>query len=184
MATPEGTRDSSTRIQIVVALIGLLGVVAAAAISNWSSIFPKRAPTQASTKSSPAPKKPERGAYSSGQLEVRGTWLCDLDIGAQAKDRTSADFQWEQETRVKRSLTPENNAEFFVVGIRDFESVSFKDLEHFPYSAQKIEADDAPSNTIPQGSVVAYRTNQGRLGKFLVVTYGNNLTIRWVTYQK
>jgi hypothetical protein len=186
MGAPEGTRDSAARIQITVAVIGLLGVIAAALISNWNNIFPKTAPVQTSAKSSPAPltKKPERAIYSSGQMEVRGTWLCDLDIGAQAQNQASADFQWEQDTAVNRSLTPENNAAFFLVGLRDFDSVKYADLERFPYSTQKIEADAVLSNPMPQGSVVAYRTNEGRLGKLLVVGYGYNLTIRWITYQK
>ncbi len=56
MATSEGKLDTSARIQIIVAVIGLLGVVATAVISNWSSIFPKPAPTQQTTSNtSPTP---------------------------------------------------------------------------------------------------------------------------------
>ncbi len=184
MGNPEGTRDSSARIQITVALIGLLGVVATALISNWNNIFPKSnsAPTPTSSSSAPTAKKPERAAHSSGQLVVRGTWHCDLDTGAETN--TAGDFWWEQETDVKRFLTPESGAAFFVVGIRDFDSLRFAELEHFQYSAQRIEADDAPANNLPRGTVVAYRTKQGRLGKFRVADYGRNMTIRWITYDK
>lgn len=187
MGAPEDKQDSSTRIQIVVAVIGLVGVVATAVISNWNSIFPKPASTQtttstsSSTPSTPLPKKTERAVYSSGQLVVRGTWRCDLDEGAE--DQTG-DFWWELDTAVNRYLTPENGAAFFVVGIRDFDSLKYTELERFQYSPQKIEANDAPNNNIPKGTVVAYRTKQGRLGKFLVVAYGRDLTIRWITYQK
>ncbi|MGB6745408.1 MAG: hypothetical protein WBE38_17310 [Terracidiphilus sp.] len=184
MATSEGKLDSSARIQIIVAVIGLLGVVATAVISNWSSIFPKPAPTQQTTSNtSPTPvqKKTERPVYSSGQLVVRGTWLCDLDAGAEDQN---GDFKWDQQTNVERYLTPESGAVFFVVGIRDFDSLKYAELERLQYSPERIEANDAPNNNIPQGTVVAYRTKQGRLGKFVVVAYGYNLTIRWITYQK
>lgn len=188
MGASESKLDSSARIQIIVAVIGLLGVIAAALISNWNSIFPKPAPTPASaqptapdTSSTPPAKKRERAVYSSGQLVVRGTWHCDLDVGAQDK---TGDFWWELDTKVERSLTPENGAVFFVVGIRDFDSLKVADLEHFQYSPEKIEANDAPDNNLKKRTVVAYRTKQGRLGKFVVVDYGPDLTIRWVTYQK
>jgi hypothetical protein len=184
MATSEGTRDSSTRIQISVAVIGLLGVIATALISNWNKIFPKSASTHTIANSSQEtpPKKAERKIYSNGQLEVRGTWHCNLDVGAQSQ--TGADFWWEQETPVVRYLTPENGAVFFVVGIRDLPSLSYAELEHFPYSAQKIDGSDAPDNNLRKGTVVTYRTSEGRLGKFVVESYGRNLTIRWVTYEK
>jgi hypothetical protein len=184
MATSEGTRDSSARIQILVAVIGLLGVIATALISNWNKIFPRPASTQAIADSSQKtpPKKPERKVYSEGELEVRGTWHCNLDVGAQ--NQTGADFWWEQDTPVKRSLTPENGAQFFVVGIRDFSSLSFADLERYPYSAERIDGSDAPDNDLRKGTVVAYRTSEGRLGKFVVESYGRNLTIQWATYEK
>jgi len=184
MGTSEGTRDSSARIQVIVAVIGLLGAVAAALISNWNHIFPKPASTQTTANSSQktSPKKAERKVYSEGQLEVRGASHCNLDAGAQ--NQVGADFWWEQDTPVKRYLTPENGAGFFVMGIRDFASLGYADIEHLQYSSQKIDGSDAPYNNIPQGTVVAYRTSAGRLGKFVVVSYGYNLTIRWVTYEK
>jgi hypothetical protein len=184
MATSEGTRDSSARLQIIVAVLGLLGVIATALISNWDKIFPKPASTavtSSSTQKTP-PKKTERKVYSDGQLEVRGTWHCNLDVGAQ--NQTGADFWWELDTPVERYLTPENGAVFFVVGIRDFSSLSYADLERFPYTTQKIDGSDAPDNNLRKGTVVAYRTSEGRLGKFVVVSYGRDLIIQWITYEK
>ncbi len=205
MAASEDTGNSSARIQIIVALIGLLGVVGTALIANWNNIFPK--PTPASTSSStstPTPTSSTSAAkpitsistppdshsrspkepmiYSSGQAVVRGTWSWDLDLGSQ--NTAGGDFWWDQQTATTRYLTPKNGAVFFVVGMRDFNSLSYSDLERFPFSGQKIDASNAVNNSIPTNTVVAYRTNEGRLGKFLVVDYGYNLTIRWVTYQK
>lgn len=188
MAPSEGSRDSSARIQITVAVIGLLGVIATAVISNWNTIFPKPAPTQpvpvssASSSSAPSDKKTERKVYSSGQLVVRGTWRCDLDVGA--VDKKTGDFWWQVDSEVKRFLAPENGAVFFVMGARDFDSLKFAELEHLQYSSERIAAHDESNNDLPKGTVVAYKTSQGRLGKFLVVDYGDDLTIRWITYQK
>jgi hypothetical protein len=185
MADPETKRDSSSRVQIIVAIIGLAGVIATAVISNWSNIFPKKTtqpppPVVTTSTGSGTPKKSERPVHSNGRLTVRGTYLYDLDMGAETN--IGADFKWEQATNVIRYLSPMNGASFFVVGTREFESVRWSDMERFPYSRAKIEASDNPSNRIPPGTVVAYKTNEGRLGKFIVDAYGYNLSIRWRTY--
>ena len=70
-----------------------------------------------------------------------------------------------------------------MVGIRDFESLTWRDLQRFPYSTQKINGSNLAYNQIPAGTVVAYRTNEGRFGKFIVEEYGYNLTIRWITFE-
>lgn len=123
----------------------------------------------------------QRRVHSKGELVVRGTWKYDLDLGVQTN--AGADLFWEQATDVKRSLVPLNGASFFVVGIRDFESVTLRDLERFPYSSARINGSDLPSNQIPRGTVVAYKTNEGRLGKFVVDEYGYNLKIHWITFE-
>ena len=183
MADPETKRDSATRTQIIVALIGLAGVIATAVISNWSSIFPKKPPAQTTTVTSSTgsatPKKSERPVHSTGRLTVRGTFSCDLDAGTETT--AGADFFWEQNSNTERHLSPLNGASFYVLGITEFESVRFSDMEHYPYSTQKIDASDA-SNKIPRNTVVAYKTNEGRLGKFIVDESGYNLTIRWRTF--
>jgi hypothetical protein len=184
MANPEGTRDSSARIQIIIALIGLFGVLATAVISNWHSIFPMENAAQTTKSSTPiqSSKKSERQVHSSGQLLVRGSWYCDLDAGAETN--SNGDFWWEQVSDVKRFLTPENGAVFFAVGVRDFDTLKYADLEHFSYSTDKIDGNDDPTNDLRKNTVVAYRTREGRLGKFLVTSYGRNLTIRLTTYDK
>lgn len=59
--------------------------------------------------------------YSSGSsLTIRGTWLCDLDAGAEAS--ANADFWWEQVTSTERYLVPQNGATF-KVQVRSYEDV-------------------------------------------------------------
>lgn len=184
MATREGKRDSSARTQIMVAIIGVAGVIAAAVISNWSSIFRGPASTQpvAGSSSTHAEKEPAP-VFSNGQLMVRGTWHCDLDAGAETASK--GDFWWREDSTVKRYLTPESGAVFYVMGVRDFDSLTFAELERLPYSDKTIDGSDVTTeNDIPKGTVVAYRSKEGRLGKFVVDSYGRNLTIRWMTYQK
>jgi hypothetical protein len=186
MAEPEKARDSSSRVQIMVALIGLAGVIATALIANWNNISPRKAaspPPAAATSSAPGSgtgKKSERPVHSSGRLLVRGTYTYDLDNGTETP--AGADFQWEQQTPVIRFLAPMNRAAFYVVGPAEFESVRWSDMERFPYSTAKVPANADSSNRIPAGTVVAFKTNEGRLGKFIVDEYGYNLTIRWRTY--
>lgn len=184
MADPEAKPDSSNRVQIIIALIGLAGVIATALISNWNSIFPKKSPQSpppvVTSTGSGGTKKSERPVHSSGRLVVRGTYFYDLDAGAETN--AGADFQWEQQTQVERYLSPANGASFYVVGAKEFESIRWSDMEHFPYSPAKIDGSDNANNRIPAGTVVAFKTNEGRLGKFIVDEYGYNLTIRWRTY--
>ncbi len=200
MPEPEKTRDSSSRVQITVALIGLLGVVATALISNWNNIFPKRSPAptpsiaSSTTSGSAAAKRIERPpqgpeppkqdsehpVHSNGHMVIRATYRYDLDSGVEQD--AGADFWWEHQTMKTWFLTPENGAAFYVVGEVKFESVKWSDMERFPYSTEKIDATEGPSNRIPAGTVVAYRTHKGRLGKLIVDDYGSNLTIRWRTF--
>lgn len=185
MADQETRSGSSARAQIIIALIGLAGVVATALIANWNNIF-KSSTSVPAPVASPNPggsgpaKKAERAVHSSGRMTVRGTYLYDLDAGLETK--AGADFQWEIYDNVKRNLAPMNGASFFVVGQKEFESIRWSEMEHFAYSAEKIRADNDNSNRIPAGTVVAYKTSEGRLGKFIVDEYGYNLTIRWRTY--
>ena len=120
--------------------------------------------------------------YTEGQIVIRGTWSCDLDAGSETT--SGADFFWEQVNGVERYLVPRGGARFSVLGRRDFHSVSYADLTKLNYSEDKINASNATYNRIPQGTVVAAVTNEGRHSKFLITEYGYNLGISWVTYDK
>jgi hypothetical protein len=95
---------------------------------------------------------------------------------------TGADFFWEQVDANQRYLTPRGGALFKVIGIRDFNSISYDDLTKFDYSSDKIDARNDTGNTIPQGTVLAVKTSEGRYSKFQITSYGYNLVISWVTY--
>jgi arabinan endo-1,5-alpha-L-arabinosidase len=68
MADPESKRDNSASIQIILAIISLLGVVAVAVISNWNKIFPAHSPRPPNSSVTAAPA-------SSGPIHSKGRQL-------------------------------------------------------------------------------------------------------------
>jgi beta-lactam-binding protein with PASTA domain len=124
------------------------------------------------------------GIYSQGQVKIRGTWLCDLDKGVE-DGQPGADFFLENFTASSRALVPRNGARFQVVGGgRPFSSISYSELKAVAYGNGKIDRSDGPNNRLPAGTVVAYVTNEGRYGKFVVVKDDgqSGITITWLTY--
>jgi hypothetical protein len=117
---------------------------------------------------------------SSGSVMIHGTYSCDLDLGRETQ--TDADFFWQQATSTIRYITPRNGAKFRVLGVRDFNSITYSYLRSLSYSTQQIDGSNTSSNKIPERTVVAAITSKGRYCKFRIDTYGYNLTISWVTY--
>lgn len=51
--------------------------------------------------------------FTSGDnLEISGTWSCDLDAGVEEGSTSTRDFFWQQVSGTVRYLTPQNGAEF------------------------------------------------------------------------
>ena len=121
--------------------------------------------------------------YRAGQMEIRRTYTYDLDTGTEAP-WSGADLWWEFETDVERYLVPRNGAKFSLLGNVDFEVIGYKDLLGYEYSSNPINGSDNENNQIPTGTVVAYITDEGRYGKFRVDSYGENLEVTFVTYDK
>jgi len=122
----------------------------------------------------------DRGIYNSGQFTVHGTWQFDLDSCREIP--VGCDFWWEQVNGIIRYIVPENGAKFYVVGIEDFYLIMYADLTKYPYSSNKINGSDSNNNMIPNNTVVAAITNEGRYCKFRIDSYGYNLTLTIVTY--
>jgi hypothetical protein len=133
--------------------------------------------------SAPASVSPsDPAAFSSGEATIRGTWSFNLDNGVTTVNTGDADFFWEQETDIKRTLNPMNGAMFALVGLRDFDSLTLQTLKGLDYQSENIRADNDTSNAIPGGSVVAYKTRHGRYGKLLIENYGYDLKVKWFTF--
>ncbi|MER3435379.1 MAG: hypothetical protein C4288_18730 [Leptolyngbya sp. ERB_1_1] len=80
---------------------------------------------------------------SSGTGTIRGTWLFNLDAGAEG---TTGDIWWEQETKVLRKMVPRGNAQIVSLGIRDFNAITVEELRSLTYSSTPID-----------GSIVSWR---------------------------
>lgn len=177
--------DETHRTAIVVAIIGVLGTLSAAVVSNWDKLFgPEISGVVSSADKSSPTGAAQKSVFSEGHLVVHGTWSYDLDLGIQSQDQARADFWWEQKTNVERSLVPLNGALFVIVGIRDFESLQREELPQLSFSSEKIKGDATQFNRLPQGTVIAYRTKQERYGKLVIDSYGYDLAIRWQTFVK
>lgn len=121
--------------------------------------------------------------YTQGQVTIRGTFSCDLDQGREAS-LAQGDFFWEQTTATERYIAPDNGATFSVTNRQNLSDMTYGTLVGLSYSNTKINASATSANRIPAGTIVAYQTSEGRYGAFQVVTYGYNLSIRWLTYNK
>jgi hypothetical protein len=65
--------------------------------------------------------------------------------------------------------------------IDEFSSITPEEIEATPLSGAQIDGSES-SNDLPDGTIVVYQTSSGRYGKFQVITYGYDITIKWVTY--
>lgn len=186
MVDQQARRDPSARVQVIVAVIGLAGVMGAALIANWDKIFPRQAGavapvSTASSQPEPAPRA-EHPVHSSGGLLIGPGHFFDFDSGIE--QIAGADLLYEHKFEEGQGwfLTPQNGAAFYVVGPAQFESVRWSDMERFPYSTEKIVITEGPSNRVPAGTVIAYKTNEGRLGKLIVDRAQFGYALRWRTY--
>ena len=66
----------------------------------------------------------------------------------------------------------------------EFDAITRQFIAGFPLSDEEIDGSDNENNMIPDGTIVLYRTNEGRYGKFFVREYGFNLDIVYVTYNE
>jgi hypothetical protein len=68
-----------------------------------------------------------------------------------------------------------------------FDDITPKQIKELVQQGQpmtKINGSNSKDNTIPQGTILLFVTNEKRYGKLKILKYGYNLTIRWVTYDK
>ena len=127
--------------------------------------------------------------HSNGQITIRQTFTCDLDNGSEGSSAV-ADFWWEYQTQTIRYLTPRNGARFYILRTTDFDAVDYtylKSISTDQYSHEKMPGFKSsvysPFELSP-GIVVAYITNEGRLGKLKILNLDSKtLPIQWVTYE-
>ena len=74
-------------------------------------------------------------------------------------------------------INPGNTTGQVVFDAISMETIMSQDLTNTP-----INGDDDETNLLIPGTIVLYKTNQGRFGKLLIKTYGYNLTVQFLTY--
>ena len=126
---------------------------------------------------------PDATVVSSGTTVLNGTWTFDLDTGTEGGVSSGADIFWEQMTTVDRQMASQNGAGLFNLGAVDFATLSAAGLQKLPYSTAPIPGNDDPTNKLVNGDVFAVRTQAGNFAKVMVVAYGYDLTMEWVTYE-
>lgn len=114
---------------------------------------------------------------------LNGTWILDLETGAQTGVDPQGDIWWEQQTSVLRRMTPRNAAQVVNLGIVDFNAITPDTLASLTYSSTPIIGNNDATNKLVNGDVFAVRTNKGNYAKVQVMAYGYNIQLRWVTYK-
>jgi hypothetical protein len=116
---------------------------------------------------------------SEGRGVIRGTWIFDLDKGAEGSD---GDIWWVQQTQTQREMAAWRNSRIVNLGLVDFATLSVTDLQGLQFSQMPINGNNDASNQLVNGDVFAVVTNLGNYAKVQVLNYDYNIAIRWVTY--
>ena len=64
--------------------------------------------------------RPPATVVRSGTVTLKGTWTFNLDTGVQGGVGAGQDIWWEQQTSVKRRMTPRNGAGIALVGVTSY----------------------------------------------------------------
>lgn len=65
---------------------------------------------------------------------------------------------------------------------KEFNNLSFNTIKAQTMSTDQINGSMNSSNHLSMGSIVVYKTNSSRYGKFIVMEYGYDIKIKWQTY--
>ena len=63
-----------------------------------------------------------------------------------------------------------------------FDAISMETIISQDLSNTAINGNDDETNLLIPGTIILYKTNQGRFGKLMIKTYGYNLTVQFLTY--
>jgi hypothetical protein len=109
--------------------------------------------------------------------------LFDLDRGDSSPAQPQGDLFLEARTQVERILRPWSASGIALIGGRAFDRVTLEGLRQTEYQGQGVNASRDERNSLPSGSVLAVRTNEGRFAKLNVVaSNGDAVKFDWVTY--
>jgi hypothetical protein len=124
---------------------------------------------------------------SAGTVTLKGTFLFDLDAGVEplqpGVDLAPTDIWWNRITVAgEAQMTPQNGASIINLGVVDFSSLIAANLQGLAFTSTPINGSNDATNQLVVGDVFAVKTNSGNLAKVLVLSYGYDIVIQWVTY--
>jgi hypothetical protein len=128
--------------------------------------------------------RPAQTIVSQGTTVLKGTWIFDCETGAQGGGFSGpGDIWWEQMDNVKRQMVPVGGAGIVNLGTVNFANVTPAVLQTLKYGKVPIPGNNDASNQLVTGDVFGVLTNAGNFAKILVVQYGYDMKIQWVTYK-
>lgn len=121
--------------------------------------------------------------HSAGNATVLGTFEFDFDNGSggttamPAGDK--ADMFWRRVNATDSQLVSRNGAKFAAMGVLDYGSVTQAQVETLALSSAAIA-----HAALPAGTVVAFKTDAGRFGKFKVNGFSGNqdMALSWTSW--
>ena len=115
--------------------------------------------------------------YSSGNTTINGTWRFDLDEGTSGGTQ---DVWWNRINATDSSLEPLNGSRITSLGSINFNGVTKGSVEAMALGSATI-----PNTALPVGTVVVYKTSDGRYGKMKVKGYSGNqdMAMSWLTWE-
>jgi serine/threonine-protein kinase len=131
-------------------------------------------PTATNTPKPPTATPPT--IISSGSGTLKGTFSFDFD-----GDGTN-DVFWHQHTTTSRTMDPTGGATIANLGVVNFNGITLAQLKSKSYSSTPLDGNNDATNVLVAGDVFALHTSSGHYAKVLIVAYGYDLTIQWVTF--
>lgn len=98
--------------------------------------------------------------HSTGEIRVRQTWFADFDRGRETAGTPAADLWMHAYTAHRVVLEPQNGAQ---IAVGDRSNRGYAGCARASYSG-----DGVPLMSVPVGSYVCVRTNEGRISQFRV----------------
>ena len=122
--------------------------------------------------------------HSAGNATILGTFSFDFDNGSGGTTPVPAgdasDMFWERLTLTDSRLSPQSGARFAAMGVVDYGAVTKAQVQTLALAGAAIA-----HTALPAGTVVAFRTDAGRFGKFKINGFSGNqdMAVSWTTWE-
>ena len=101
---------------------------------------------------------------------IEGTFSWDVETNSLSAEEEIADFWWEQDSATIRALVPSNGTLAALEAEEAFENIDSNFVQNSRLNDESLSGSDINPDLVP-GSVVIFRTSEGRFGKLQVVEY-------------